>query len=171
MSRIDNIKNFKIAQEAAAEMEKLSTETKIKMLKAVISTYTDRMKELLEVGIACQENDIPLQGHSWGGHEGYDTHQFLSNGWSHLVGFVPWYEWNREEALRHPQNERHNIKGFGKIGGGADNYNLLIGFNDDGSLFIKSTGDEIYALTRFIENFDTFEKEFYAYVDKVTGAI
>lgn len=168
MSRIDNIKNFKLAQDMAGKQAELDKRDTINSLKTIICTFYDRLKELLEVGLACQENGIELTGSGWGGHEGYDTHQFLSNSWSHLTGFIPWYQWNKEEAFDYPQNERYKIKGFGIIGGGACGYKLLIGI-DNGMVEIRSWGDEIYVLNRFITEFDTFEKEFYSYVDKVTG--
>ena len=106
---------------------------------------------MLEVGNACLEHGISLTGSAWGGHEGYDTHQFISNSWSHLVGFI-------SEEKNKPFTK------VGKIGGGACDWNLTT----DG-VSINVNGDVERVLKLFLDGFDAFEAEFYAYVDKVTA--
>ena len=123
---------------------------RIEDYKAKIRKLKPRIDELLEVGNACLEHKIPLTGGSWGGHEGYDTHQFFSNSWSHLVGFIG--------------NKNEPITQVGKIGGGACGWNLTT----DG-VTINVSGDIERVLKYFLDDFDKFETEFYAYVDKVTG--
>lgn len=156
MSRIDNIMNFaqrKEIEQAEKEMAKLN---RIEEYKERIRALKPRIDELLVVGNACLEHGIKLDGKAWGGHEGYDTHQFFSNSWSHLTGFI--YEYN--QTTRKPMP----IIKVGKIGGGACDYNLTT----DG-VSINVSGDVEYVLKKFLDDFDTFETEFYNYVDKVTA--
>jgi len=151
MSRVDNIKNFANKREAELTREKERSLNKIEEYKAHIKTLKPRIDELLEVGNACLEHGIPLTGSRWGGHEGYDTHQFISNSWSHLVGFI-------SEGKNKPFSR------VGKIGGGACDWNLIT----DG-VNIDVTGSVESVLRYFIEDFDEFETEFYKYVDSITN--
>lgn len=155
MNRIDRITQF--AQKK--EQEKLTKEQErlrqIEEYKANIRELKPRIDELLSVGNACLEHDIALTGKAWGGHEGYDTHQFITNSWSHLLGFVSAYD--REARRNMPFTK------LGIYGGGACNYNLETDGNN-----INVTGDVLYILKRFVSEFDTFEREFYKYVDDVT---
>ena len=150
MSRVDNIKNFAIKkEEELMNAEKLKLQ-RIQDYKEKIRELKPRIDELLEVGNACLEHKIPLTGSGYGCREGYNTHQFISNSWSHLVGFI---------------SEGNNpFTKVGKIGGGACNWNLTT----DG-IIINVDGDIERVLKLFLDGFDTFETEFYAYVDKVTG--
>lgn len=147
MSRLDNIKNYK-AKVDAEEMAKANEkEIRIEKYKETIRSFKSRIDELLEVGKACYENGIALSGSRYGGHESYDTHQFFTNGWSHLTGFYG-----------------TEFKYVGKAGGGACNWDL----KTDGIRIIVY-GDEERVLKMFVEQFEQFETEFYKYVDKVTG--
>ena len=156
MSRIDNIVKFATKQ----EMEQVAKETaklrRIEGYKENIKSLKPRIDELLAVGNACLKHNIPIEGKAWGGHEGYDTHQFISNGWSHVSGFIREYSPNTRQVLP--------LTKVGKIGGGACNYNLTT----DG-VTINVSGDIEYVLKKFLDDFDTFETEFYKYVDKVTA--
>lgn len=151
MSRIDNIKNFASKRDNELEQKKKDSLNKIEEYKNRIRTLKPRIDELLEVGNACLEHGISLTGSAWGGHEGYDTHQFISNNWSHLVGFI-------SEEKNKPFTK------VGKIGGGACDWNLTT----DG-VNIEVTGSVESVLRYFIEDFDEFETEFYKYVDSITN--
>ena len=157
MSRIDNIAKF--AQKR--EEEKMSKEQlrlqQIEEYKERIKALRPRIDELLEVGNACLEHDIPLTGEAWGGHQGYDTHQFITNGWSHLLGFVQNRDMDTRKLL--PFNK------LGIWGGGCCDYNL----ETDGIIVNALGSDTLYVLKRFVNEFDEFENEFYKYVDKVTA--
>lgn len=151
MSRVDNIKNFAMKkEEELMNAEELKLQ-RIQDYKEKIRELKPRIDELLEVGNACLEHKIPLTGSGYGCHEGYDTHQFISNGWSHLVGFI-------SEGNNNPFTK------IGKIGGGACDWNLTT----DGET-INVSGNIERVLKYFLDGFDTFETEFYAYIDKVTG--
>lgn len=156
MSRIDNIAMFAQKRDAKQMEEDLAALNQIEEYKKRIRALKPRIDELIRVGNACLEHGIPLTGESWGCHQGYDTHQFISNGWSHLCGFIQRRDMNTREILPFTQ--------VGKVGGGACNYNLAT----DGET-VEVTGDAAFVMNRFLEDFDEFETEFYKYVDKVTG--
>ena len=152
MSRVDNIKRYAERREQAKiDSENLSAK-RIEEYKTKIKELKPRIDELLAVGNACRENGIPLEGNSiWGGHEGYDIHQFISNEWSHVTGFI---------------SEGSDDKPFtriGKVGGGACDWNLK---TDGNTIFVD--GRIEYVLKRFLDEFDEFEAKFYEYVDDIT---
>lgn len=151
MSRVDNIKRYAERREQAKiDSENLSAK-RIEEYKAKIKELEPRIAEILAVGEACRRSGIPLTGSSFGGHEGYDTHQFISNGWSHVTGFI---------------SEGPDDKPFtriGKIGGGACDWNLK---TDGNTIFVD--GRIEYVLKKFLDEFDEFETKFYEYVDKIT---
>lgn len=156
MNRIDNIVAFAERKEEAERQKEIARIDRIEKYKEKIHELKPRIDELLKVGNACLEYNIPLEGKEWGGHEGYDTHQFITNSWSHLLGFVS----RRDQFTR----SRISFTHLGIMGGGACNYNL----ETDGNK-IEVSGDIEYILHRFIKDFDEFEAEFYNYVDKITA--
>ena len=151
MNRVDNIKKFANKRDIEQIQKKEDTLNRIEEYKAHIKTLKPRIDELLKVGNACLEYGIELNGRSWGGHEGYDTHQFFSNSWSHLVGFI-------NDGKDKP------ITKVGKRGGGACNWEL-----ETNGIDIEVSGNIERVLKYFIDEFDEFETEFYKYVDKVTS--
>lgn len=155
MSRVDSIANFAQKRDAEKMKKEMELIRRIEDYKAQIKALKPRIDELIIVGNACVEHGIPLSGKEWGGHEGYDTHQFFSNSWSHLCGFI--YECDKETRKPLP------ITKVGKLGGGACDWNLIT----DG-VEINVSGDIAHVLRMFLEQFDEFETEFYKYVDKVT---
>ena len=151
MNRVDNIKKFANKRDIEQTQKKEDTLNRIEEYKAHIKTLKPRIDELLEVGNACLVYGIELNGRSWGGHEGYDTHQFFSNSWSHLVGFIS-------------DGKDKPITKVGKRGGGACNWEL-----ETNGIDIEVSGNIERVLKYFIDEFDEFETEFYKYVDKVTS--
>lgn len=156
MSRVDNIVRFAQKKEKEQIEKETAKLNRIEEYKKRIKALKPRIDELLEVGNACVVHGISLEGKEWGGYEGYDTHQFISNGWSHLCGFIREYN----QTTRKPMP----FTKVGKIGGGACNYNLTTN-----GITINVSGDVEYVLKKFLDDFDTFETEFYKYVDKVTA--
>lgn len=150
IDRVANIKKYKEQQNRKEiEKEKISA-SNIKKYAKQIRALKPRIDEIIAVGNACKENDIPLSGSGLGGHEGYDTHQFISNGWSHVVGFIK-------------GSNTQSFTKVGVIGGGFCNWHL----ETDGDEIIAE-GDVESVFKRFLDNFDTFESEFYKYVDEIT---
>ena len=156
MDRINKIENFAKQKCEEEKMREMKLNQQIEEYKQQIRELKPRIDELLEVGNACLKHNIPLEGSRWGGYEGYDTHQFITNGWSHLLGFVGNYSQARRKVLPFTK--------LGIEGGGACTFNL----ETDGDT-INVIGDKCYVLKKFVDNFDRFESEFYKYVDKVTG--
>ena len=159
MSRIDNIKAY--AEEKVLKEQRIEEERQIKCeeLTEKIKALKPRIKELIDVGNACLVNGIAITGQAWGGHEGYDTHQFITNCWSHLVGFV--------------QSGKSAIFEMGINAGGAC-----------GKWDFRTDGDRVYDvheetkehreaslehMQKFINRFDEFEESFYRYVDGITN--
>lgn len=155
---ISKIEAYSERKNAEVTLEKEREERELEALKETIRRLKPRIDRIIEVGNACLKHNIPLEGRAWGGRESYETHQFFTNSWSHLVGFV------REKA--------GTICLLGINGGGAC-----------GEFDFRTNGGEIYdirettGLTRepskyhlkkFVENFDTFEKSFYEYIDEIT---
>jgi len=155
MNRIDNIAKFAHKREEEKINKEMIIAQQIEEYKEKIKSFKTRINELIMVGNACLEHGIPLNGRAWGGHEGYDTNQFITNSWSHLLGFVSVYD--------HKAKKNLPFTDLGIMGGGACNFDLVT----DGET-IKVSGDVLYVLKKFVENFDEFETEFYKYVDKVT---
>lgn len=149
MNRVDNIVKFAQKREEEQMEKEISIAKQIEEYKETIKSFKPRIDELLKVGSACKKHGIKLTGKAWGGHEGYDTHQFMTNSWSHLLGFV--------------YNGDNDFNCLGIFGGGACDFNL----KTDGD-FIEVEGNVLYILKRFVDEFDVFETEFYKYVDKVT---
>lgn len=156
MGRIENIAKFAQTRNETQAHKEAAKVQRMEQYKQQIRSLKPRIAELLEVGNACLEHNIPLEGRRWGGHEGYDTHQFITNSWSHLLGFV----WKYEKGTRRPQP----FTKLGIMGGGACNFNL----ETDGETIDVSGGDILYVLKRFVDEFDRFEDEFYKYVDRIT---
>lgn len=149
--RIERIKAFKAKQDDEAAAKARAKIAQREELFAQIRALKPRIDALLTVGTACAQNGIPLEPQRcWGGNESYDCGLFITNAWSHLLGFV---------YCKHQRFERIGIRG-----GGICDYEL----ETDGE-YIHVEGNENYVLKRFINEFDTFESKFYEYVDKVTA--
>ena len=153
MSRIDNIKNFAQKREEDKVVKELAAQQRIEDYKKQIIALKPRIDEIIEVGNACRENNIPIAC-DCGCHQGYDTHYFYTNGWSHLLGFV-------DEVKN---GRRTSITKLGIQGGGCCHYDL----KTDGITVDVSGSDTEYVLKRFVNEFDEFETEFYKYIDGVT---
>lgn len=157
LDRLNNINDFAERKETERKQKTEKENLEIKKLIKQIKELQPRINDLLITGNACLFNKIPLKGTGFGCKEGYDTHQFITNGWSHLLGFV-------DKSIA-PQ--KLPFRALGIQGGGFDHYDL----ETDGRIVYVSGVDrisKIYVLNRFIKEFDEFEKEFYAYVDRVT---
>ena len=160
MNRIEQIKAFSLRKEEEQRVKDIEKINETTRLITEIQKLKPRIDEIIAVGNVCQENNIPMSGESWGGHQGYDTNQFYTNSWSHLVGFVGSSYWKTPITM------------LGINGGGAcGNYD----FRTDGMDVYEEHEETkekviptIYHMKKFLEKFDEFEREFYAYVDKVT---
>lgn len=156
LDRLNNINDFVERKETERKKKIEKENLEMKKLVNQIKELQPRINDLLIVGNACLVNHIPLKGTGFGCKEGYDTHQFITNGWSHLLGFV-------DNSI---QPQKLPFRTLGIQGGGCCHYDLE---TDGRSVYVSGDRiDKIYVLKRFIKEFDEFEKEFYAYVDRVT---
>lgn len=157
-NRINAIANFAQKREEEKVAKERALQQQIEEHIRQVRELKPRIDELIAVGNACLKHNIPLTGSAWGGHEGYDTHQFFTNCWSHLVGFV--------------KNNDNTITHLGIYAGGACGlYDFLTdGFEvyDQHEQSHERVTPNICHLKEFLEDFDTFESELYKYVDKVT---
>lgn len=156
MNRIDNIAKFARKKEMERIIKETTVTHQIEEYKEKIKSFKPRIDELIAVGNACLEHDIPLKGNGFGCREAYDTNQFITNGWSHLLGFVYVYD----QSTRKP----FPFTKLGIMGGGCCDFDL----RTDGVTVDVSGKDILYVLKRFVDEFDEFETEFYKYVDRVT---
>lgn len=140
---IQSIAEQKEKAKAQAELEK---EERICGYMQQILALKLRIDELIEVGNACKANAVPLERTGSHVSECYAEHHFITNGWSHLLGFV--------------DGGKYPFKKIGIQGGGACNYYLAT----DG-VNVEVAGEKETVLRRFVNEFPVFEKLFYEYVD------
>jgi hypothetical protein len=156
-NRVNSIAEFAQRRESEKIAKEKALQQQIEDYISQIRKLKPRIDELITVGNACLQHGIELTGHAWGGHEGYDTHQFFTNCWSHLVGFIH----NKDNTITH----------LGIYAGGAcgkyDFFTDGVEVYDRHEETCQKVTPAIYHLKRFVEKFDEFEREFYAYVDKV----
>lgn len=176
MDRIAKIKAYANARNEQVEQEAYNKRAHIAELLDTVRNFAPRMKELIKVGMAMYENNVPFGPLCDGPFaRECDDRIFFSNGSSHNVGFIQAYRINGHI----PERTQHLPIGFGIIGGGWDGNDLT--FNSDGELewinkpFGKPAGvsglpwrdSDTRHLEEFVAGFDKFESEFYAYVDSL----
>lgn len=160
-NRLDALHTFKDNEVILKRAAEEQTQNKINSLISQIQALKPRIDELIATGNACLQSNIPMTGSAFGMREGYDTNQFFTNSWSHLVGFVG-----------NPHRQPCHIEYLGiNAGGACGSYD----FRTDGdrvfSVHENEPGDitapSIGYMERFLNCFEEFESSFYAYVDRV----
>ena len=139
-----------------ARQKEIETKNRFDIALAKIKELKPRIDDLIKLANYAKDNGIDFNKRGWGGHEGYDTGMFYTNSWSHLVGFV----------------NRNPITLLGIDAGGVcgdvdfrTNGEHTFGLNRNTMAIVEPS---LYRMENFIKKFDEFEREFYAYVDKVT---
>jgi hypothetical protein len=149
-NRINAIAEFAQKRDMEIANKKKQAEDREEFLKQTILGWSERIQQLIETANACLEYGIKFW-HDSASDRNYDHNYFVTDGCSHILGF----ECNRF----HPAQ----ITRIGKEGGGCCYYDVFT----DGKT-IEATGDDrLWALEKFVGNFDEFETKFYAYVDKI----
>lgn len=156
---IDEIMNMidrKVGNDKEKERQKeIEIQKRKETVLAKIAELKPRIDDLIKLANYAKDNGINFNNKGWGGHEGYDTGMFYTNTWSHLVGFV------------------HNnpITVLGIDAGGAcgnvdfrTNGEITVGVIEDKKEIVEP---KLWHMEKFIKNFDEFEREFYAYIEKV----
>ncbi len=158
MGRLDEIVKYKQNQEITENNKRIQEDQEKKSLVEQIQQLKPRIDQLLEIGNACRDAQIPLTGRAWGSREGYDTNQFVTNSWSHLVGFV-------DHGTYYPLTQ------LGINGGGACGvWNFRtngVQVYEEHEHTTETLEPQIGHMKRFLNEFDKFEKSFYDYVDKL----
>ena len=130
----------KIAKFAQKKEEEIAREEKLRLDR--IEAYKARIRELKP-----RIDELLGVGNACLKHK-IPLTRFISNSLSHMVGFIG------DKPLAE----------VGKVGCNSYDWNLTT----DGTNFdIK--GDAEYVLRLFLDGFNTFEKNFYAYVDEITA--
>ena len=138
-----------------ARQKEIETKNRFDIALAKIKELKPRIDDLIKLANYAKGNGIDFNKRGWGGHEGYDTGMFCTNSWSHLVGFV----------------NRNPIKLLGIDAGGVcgdvdfrTNGEYTFGLNRNTMAIVEPS---LYHMENFIKKFDEFEREFYAYIEKV----
>jgi len=158
--RLDALRIYKENEELLNRVAEEKKQNQIESMVSQIKALEPRINELIATGNACLQSDIPLTGQAFGMREAYDTNQFFTNSWSHLVGFVG-----------NPNVKPCVIEYLGINGGGACG---IYDFRTDGERVfsvnennpLDITSPSAGHMARFLKTFDTFESAFYEYVDK-----
>lgn len=164
MSRIDNIKKYKEQQEINAENKAIQEQQTRETYIAQIRGLKPRIAELIETANACFENDLRIgwEGNAKTLYGKWDVCGFTADSTYHRVGFI---------VTR--SNDKKTTANIGILAGGAcGSWNFATNGEEVVAYDSKSFKEPLIShLKQFIEDFDDFEKYFYAYVDKITGSV
>lgn len=144
--RLKSLENY-ASEKGMEEKRKIERERQeeIAMIKN-IKSLKPRIDDLLIVANSCLSKGISIENREWN-YMDYKHGNFVSDAVTHHLGFSI----HRGKAIHYLEIR----------GGGYDNYNL----KTDGYI-VGVQGEKLYVLKRFLNEFDKFESEFYAYVDK-----
>ena len=160
-SRLNALRNYQDNEVLLKQAAEADLKNKTDHLILQIQKLEPRIKDLITTGNACLQSNIPLTGQAFGMRENYDTNQFITNSWSHLVGFVC-----------NPRDQSSSITFLGINGGGAcgkydfrtDGVRVFsVNEHDPSDVITPPTG----VMERFLNRFNEFESSFYNYVDHV----
>lgn len=147
---MNRITDYTVAKKEAEKQALIDKYNRIDELKDKVDEKLDKITDLIKLGNHALKNNIikPINQYndcSSLANRGYGY--FFTNGISHQLGFV----WDHESK---------KITHLGIAGGGACNYNLKVNEEE-----FEVTGDEEYVLTRFVNEFDKFEKDLFNYIN------
>jgi len=144
--RLKNLENYAYEKEMK-EKRKIEKERQeeIAMINS-IKSLKSRIDDLLLVANSCLSNGISIESREWN-YMDYKHGNFVADAVTHHLGFSTY----GEKTIHYLEIR----------GGGYDHYNL----KTDGCI-VDVQGEKLYVLKRFLNEFDEFESEFYAYVDK-----
>ena len=149
-NRINAIAAFAQRRDDEIAFKQKQAEDREECLKQTILGWSARIQQLIDTANACVEHGINFY-HFYVSNRAYDHNYFITDGCSHILGF--------EFNPHHPST----ITRIGKEGGGCCHFDVYT----DGKTITATGSDRLWALERFVEEFDEFETKFYAYVDKV----
>lgn len=163
-NRLDKIANIGKQKVDAAVAEQQRKEDTIARYAVEIKALAPRIEKLMQVGQALLKNDIPLGKQTKNICGSYDD-EFVTNGLSHHLGFY----------FSHGKNNSP-LLGIGIEGGGCCGRSLAV--NEKGDMVVKidphyhsyqyfGYNDYCGKCKKFLDNFDSFEKRVYEYIDNL----
>lgn len=176
-----NMIDKKVSNEKEKERQKeIETKNRFNAALTKIRSLKPRIDDLIKLANYAKDNGIDFNKRGWGGHEGYDTGMFYTNSWSHLVGFVDkspiaLLGINAGGACGDVDFRTNGVFTFGlnrntKTIVEPSSYHMEImkvcGL-DGNTNTIAVVEPRLYHMETFIKKFDEFEREFYAYIEKV----
>ena len=170
MSRIDDIKAYKIKQEKNKQIEEDKKRNEIQILTERVRQLQPRIAELIETANACLESGIEIDAYGktfYRSVDDYTKGSFITNSITHKVGFVKAWRGNQGNSIK-------KIYEMGINAGGACGH---LDFRTDGiKVYSVNEDDQTHMedplekhLNQFLKNFDLFETEFYKYIDAIIG--
>lgn len=151
--KVESDNEKKIAEQKRIERETEEYKQKIRDLRP-------RIVNAIKVGNYALSNGIDLMKSGFGGHEGYDTGLFFSNGWSHVVGFLNCGTYDAPHT-----NEMGIIKGgaCGCIDFHTDG-NDIYGYDTSRKMCVEPLLSD---MKTFVNRFNDFENAFFEYIKKI----
>lgn len=167
-NRFDKIRGYG-KNRALEASRKTDFEAKaVACLKAQIRSLQPSIEALIQTANACLENGICIDRSGDSLDRCYDTYEkgtFFTNGISHRLGFV-----------HAPMSSKKQVVMLGIDAGGiCGEWNFRTNGKDIYSQYQQQTSTrrepQRKHLEQFLNSFEEFETAFYAYVDKIVGAI
>lgn len=178
LSRIDRINAFIDKRKAELAKEKKEKEDRIKELLDTVRSWSTRLINLFDLGVYMYRNGVPLGPYDKSDpkYKENDSRMFVSNIFSHRVGFIIAYD--KDENL--PIRNRRILFCIGIRGEGLFGVEDLC-FGSDGELkcpnnpfgsqsrIASRNWDDKHTelLEKFVRDFPKFEKDFYEYIDSL----
>ena len=165
MNRIEAIKNYRKRENDKKFAERKREQEEIAGLKEEVKALRPRIEELIETANTCLENDIFFDTpNSYNNEKG-----FLADSVTHYVGFIQGQDRRVGFARTRPicfVGIRGGDEGYGECDFITDGYEMFMIKNEDvTNSYVKEPTKEY--LSMFVKQFDTFEKNFYEYVDNI----
>lgn len=162
--RIESVKNYAAARQATETQLQIAARKEHEQKLASLATYGERIGAMLDVATALVRNGIHLGKPKSRGVSGALYPKFVTDGICHQFGFRlerPFYLF--------PYNNASPLSGgipdsVGFEGGGWNGQNFFV--NRHGTVIEGANHPRFNSLYEsFINNFNTFEKSFYDWVD------
>lgn len=170
MNRIEKIQNYKVVKDENERIAKENQDREVCELTEEVRALRPRIQRLIETANACTRNDIEIDAYSKDLNRSYDSHErgtFTTNGITHRVGFARTWTYGTKNPV---------VAEMGIDAGGAC-----------GDLDFRTDGENVYSLSekdyrtksdplakhlkQFLRDFNSFETDFYAYVDNIVESI
>lgn len=151
MTREERIEAFGAAQKAAKLAEVERKENMVSDAKFQMFACQNRVNNLLRLAKLCKENGVPLgEEQSNLCSKGIETNCFISNGWSHRLGF----------------NNELNAIGFYN-GGANGEVDMWLYWNGEHICPTERYHKMVDGVIKWVKEFPAFEEAFLKYIDEL----